>query len=80
MDDVAVARALHVVSVVLWIGGVGFVTTVLLPGVSRNPPEERFDTFDSIERRFASQARVTTLLAGLIGAYMLIRLDLGIAS
>ena len=35
MDDVAVARALHVLSIVLWIGGVGFVTTVLLPGVRR---------------------------------------------
>jgi uncharacterized membrane protein len=33
MDDVTIARALHVLSVVLWIGGVGFVTTVLLPTV-----------------------------------------------
>jgi len=30
MDDVAIARALHVLAVVLWIGGVGLVTTVLL--------------------------------------------------
>jgi hypothetical protein len=35
MNDVTVARALHVLSIVLWIGGVGFVTTVLLPGVRR---------------------------------------------
>ena len=28
MDDVTVARAIHIVAVVLWIGGVGFVTTL----------------------------------------------------
>ena len=35
MDQLAIARALHVLAVVLWIGGVGFVTTVLLPAVRR---------------------------------------------
>ena len=28
MDQLAIARALHMLAVVLWIGGVGFVTTV----------------------------------------------------
>jgi uncharacterized membrane protein len=52
MDDVTVARALHVVSVVLWIGGVAFVTTVLLPAVSRlKPRHEQMQLFDRIERR-----------------------------
>jgi uncharacterized membrane protein len=32
MDDLTIARAIHVVGVVFWIGGVAFVTTVLLPG------------------------------------------------
>ncbi|HEX7968457.1 MAG TPA: hypothetical protein VF502_09570, partial [Stellaceae bacterium] len=32
--------------------------------------------FDAIERRFAAQARVTTVLVGLSGLYMLARLDL----
>jgi hypothetical protein len=39
MYDVTIARALHVVSVVIWIGGVGFVTTVLLPAVRRQRNE-----------------------------------------
>ena len=30
-NDLAIARAIHVVAVVLWIGGVAFVTTTLLP-------------------------------------------------
>ncbi len=77
MDDLAVARAVHVLAVVLWIGGVGFVTTVLLPAVRRTrEPGERFAFFDAVERRFAGQARVTTLLAGLSGFYMAARLDL----
>ena len=77
MDGVVVARALHVLAVVLWIGGVGFVTTVLLPAVRRlKSPEERLAFFDSVERRFAWQARITTLVAGLSGFYMAARLDL----
>lgn len=77
MDGVVVARALHVLAVVLWIGGVGFVTTVLLPAVRRlKRPEERLAFFDSVERRFAWQARITTLVAGLSGFYMAARLDL----
>jgi uncharacterized membrane protein len=77
MDDVAVARALHVLAVVLWIGGVGFVTTVVLPAARRfEDPEARMAFFDAVERRFAWQARVTTALAGLTGLFMVARLDL----
>ena len=77
MDDVTIARALHVLAVVLWIGGVAFVTTVLLPAVRNlETPEERVAFFETVERRFGGQARVTTALAGLTGLYMLARLDL----
>lgn len=71
MNEFAVARALHVVAVVLWIGGVAFVTTVLLPAVRRTQaPSARLALFDRIERRFAWQARATTLLAGVTGFWM----------
>ena len=77
MDEVAIARALHVFAVVLWIGGVGFVTTVLLPAIRRlRVPDERLALFDAIERRFAWQARIMTLITGLTGLDMVIRLDL----
>ncbi len=72
-----VARALHVVAVVLWIGGVGMVTTVLLPEVRRaHEPAARFARFHALERRFARQARWTVALAGLSGFYMVWRYDL----
>jgi uncharacterized membrane protein len=77
MDDVTVARALHVVFVVLWIGGVGFVTTVLLPSVRRlKAQRERIQLFAQIERHFAWQARISTLIVGLTGFYMLYRFNM----
>jgi uncharacterized membrane protein len=77
MDDVTIARALHVLFVVLWIGGVAFVTTVLLPSVRRlETPRERMELFDQIERRFANQARISTVIVGLTGLYMLYRFDM----
>jgi uncharacterized membrane protein len=77
MDRLTLARGLHVVAVVLWIGGVSFVTTVLLPATRRlKEPGERLSFFDAIERRFAWQARGTTLLAGLTGFYMTWAFDL----
>jgi uncharacterized membrane protein len=77
VDDTTIARALHVFAVVLWTGGVAFVTTALLPALRRmKGPADRLALFEAIEHRFAWQARATTLLAGLSGLHMLIRLDL----
>lgn len=71
MDDLLVARALHVLGVVLWIGGVAMVTTVLLPAVKAfKSPTERVAFFEAVEARFASQARYTTVLVGATGFYM----------
>jgi len=71
MDPAILARALHVLGVVLWIGGVAFVTTVLLPSVRRlKTPDERVAFFEAIEGRFAWQARGTTLLVGTTGFYL----------
>lgn len=72
METLILARVLHVLGVVLWIGGVAMVTTVLLPAVRElSSAEQRVALFERIERRFAWQARFTTLLTGLSGFYML---------
>jgi uncharacterized membrane protein len=77
MDDVTIVLAIHLVAIVLWIGGVAMVTTVILPAVRRfKSPEERVIFFELVERRFAQQARITTLIAGASGFYMVYRLDL----
>jgi len=76
MDSLAIARALHVLAVVHWIGGVSMVTLVILPGLSRgDPAPARVGLFEAIEGRFAKQARISTLVAGLSGLYMTYRLD-----
>ena len=74
MQDLVIARVLHVLCIVLWIGGVAMVTLVLLPAVKGEP--DAFNRFESIERRFANQSRITVLLAGLSGFYMVWRLEL----
>lgn len=71
MDAITIARALHVLAIVHWIGGVTMVTLVLLPGIMRHvPAEKRLALFEMIEGRFALQARISTLVAGLTGFYM----------
>ena len=46
-------RALHVIAVVLWIGGAGMVTTILLPAIRRaHARPDRFAAFHAIEARF----------------------------
>lgn len=76
MQDIAIARALHVLAIVMWIGGVAFVTTVMLPAIRRsNAPDRMFPVFHSMESRFAPQARVLVLLAGATGFYMVWRMD-----
>lgn len=71
MDDITAARAVHVLSVLHWIGGVAFVTLVLLPSLRRNmPATEQLRIFELFEGRFAKQARISTLLAGGSGFYM----------
>jgi uncharacterized membrane protein len=75
MDDLTIARALHVAALVHWIGGVSMVTLVLLPGLLRAVPAgDRLRLFAAIEGRFARQARVSTLVAGLSGVWMVHRL------
>lgn len=77
MDDFTLARVLHVLAIVPWIGGVAFVTTVLMPAIRKNnPPRERLAAFHQFEAGFAWQARLWVGLAGLSGVWMIHRSDL----
>ncbi len=77
MTDVILARALHVLAVVIWIGGVSMATTVALPAVRRGElGPNQAQAFQAVERRFVWQARAAILVVGLTGFYMVARLDL----
>lgn len=71
-DYYTLSRVLHVVGVVLWIGGVAFVTTVLIPSLKiMVQADSRLALFEQLEGRFALQARVVTVITGASGFYML---------
>lgn len=77
MDDLAFARVLHVLAIVIWIGGVSMATTVALPAVRRGDlGEDRLRAFSAFEDRFVWQARACVVVAGLTGLYMIVRLHL----
>lgn len=71
-----IARTVHILAVVVWIGGVWLVTTVLLPGLKQKPPRDWGREFDAIEHGFAPQARIAVLIVLLSGLYMLYHYDL----
>src|SRR5512143_1501962 len=76
IDDFALARAVHVLALVHWIGGVAMVTTIVLPRARAMPNAlAALAAFEAFEGRFAAQVRVSILLAGLSGSYMLYKLQ-----
>ncbi len=77
MDDVGLALGLHVLAVIHWIGGLAFVTLVMLPLARlRSTAEEGVALFESVERRFAAQVRFSIPLVGATGLWMTYRMDL----
>jgi uncharacterized membrane protein len=75
-DVFVLARAVHVLGVVLWIGGVAFVTLVLLPALKTiSDGEQRLSLFEQLEGRFANQARIVTVITGVAGFCMIEFMD-----
>lgn len=76
MYDLSIARVLHVLAVVVWIGGVAMVTTVALPAIQHGDfGADRLKAFRAIARRFVWQARTAVIIVGVTGFYMVERLD-----
>jgi uncharacterized membrane protein len=76
VDGVVLARVLHVLGVVIWIGGVSVVTTVVLPAVRCGDlGPDLLQAFEAIERRFVWHARAAIIVVGASGFYMAEKLD-----
>jgi uncharacterized membrane protein len=70
--EYVIAVAVHIMSVVVWIGGVAFVTLVTFPMILRMDKSlEMVIMFQGTEHRFANIAKVMVVLAGLSGFYLL---------
>ena len=73
LDWPTLARAVHVLAVVHWIGGLAMVTTIVLPAARRmQTPKESLAAFETFEHKFAPQARWSVALAGLSGGYLFV--------
>lgn len=71
MTAAGIAIAVHLLGVVWWIGGLAFVTLVLLPALRTELTDNPHALFAAIEQRFAPQARIAVLLVGASGGYLL---------
>jgi uncharacterized membrane protein len=76
MEWITLARAVHVLAIVVWIGGVAMVTMVIIPAIKRlKDPNEQMESFEAIEGRFAQIAKVATVVSVLSGVYLIIKLN-----
>ena len=69
---VSVLTAVHVIGVVVWIGGVAFVTMIVFPMIRRM--EDSFEKvlfFQGMEHRFARIAKSSVAVVGLTGVWLL---------
>lgn len=64
--------AIHVIGVVLWIGGVAFVTMVVFPMIMRMENSlEKVLFFQGVEHRFAKIAKTSVVVVGVTGILLL---------
>ena len=76
MNSLTIARALHILSIVVWIGGVCFVTAIILPAIKLQFSfAQQESIFQLVENRFAKLAKWMVVIAGISGFYMVYLLD-----
>jgi uncharacterized membrane protein len=63
---------IHVLGVVLWIGGVAFVTLIIFPLITKMEGSlEQVLFFQRVEHRFGKIAKLCVLIVGLTGVWLL---------
>jgi uncharacterized membrane protein len=68
----SIMHIIHLLAVVLWIGGLAFVTAIILPMILRNPDAlGKVLLFRGVERRFAKWAKALNLVTGMSGFMMI---------
>lgn len=65
-------HVIHLLAVILWIGGLGFITILVLPLIIKMPdPLQKVLFFQRIEHRFAPMARIYNAITGITGFIMM---------
>ncbi len=63
---------IHLLTVIIWIGGLAFVTMIVLPMAIKMPDAlQKVLLFQRIEHRFAGMARIYNLIVGATGFVMI---------
>ncbi|MFQ5428495.1 MAG: hypothetical protein ACE5EZ_05880 [Thermodesulfobacteriota bacterium] len=66
-------HVVHLIAVILWIGGLAFITTMIFPIIIKTAdPLGKVLLFRKIEHRFARTARVYNIITGASGLIMLL--------
>ncbi len=66
------ALIIHVISIVIWIGGVAFVTMITFPMIQRADNSlEQVLMFQGVEHRFSKIAKIMVILVLLSGLYLI---------
>lgn len=69
---VPLLTVIHVLGVVIWIGGVAFVTIIVFPMIVRMEGSlEKVIFFQGVEHRFAKIAKLCVLVVGFTGGWLL---------
>ena len=69
---ISILTAVHVLGVVVWIGGVAFVTMIVFPIITRMENSlEKVIFFQGMEHRFAKIAKISVAVVGLTGGWLL---------
>lgn len=69
---ISLLTAIHVTAVVLWIGGVAFVTIIVFPMLLRmDDPLEMVLMFHRIENKFALHAKIYVAITGATGFWIM---------
>ncbi|MBI4698065.1 MAG: hypothetical protein HY758_03940 [Nitrospirae bacterium] len=67
-----IALTVHIISIIIWIGGVSFVTMITFPMIQRsNSSLEQVMMFQGTEHRFGKIAKLMVILAGMSGLLLI---------
>ncbi len=67
----SILHIIHIITVVVWIGGLSFITLLILPLIiDMDDPLQKALLFQRIEHKFAPMARIYNIIVGISGFVM----------
>ena len=67
----AILKTLHLLSIILWVGGMAFVLFFLRPALGRLQPADRVNLMHEVLRRFFGAVSASIVIALVSGLWMM---------